>query len=503
MASVVVITGATGQDWVETGQAGRSEFTMAGQQSQETGRKRLRATVVYALLVVVPVLVAIVLLIVLSDHSTAAASAGTVAGHPMAQLLLAIAVVVGACKAAGWLARRLRQPPVIGEITAGILLGPSVFAAAWPSGAAALIPDSVLPQMNVLAQLGIVLFVFLTGLELNTSLLHGRGQLAVMVSHVSIVMPFLLGILLAVVAYAKFAPEGVGYPAFALFMGVSLSITALPVLIRILKDLGMFHSEVGVVAVTCALVDDVTAWSLLALAVALVTASSVAGVLLTVVLTAAFVAVLFWVVRPALVRVINQTGMTKQRIAAPLALVAVLLCAMATEWIGVHALFGAFLFGVIFPRGNVIEEWLHERAGGLTTALMLPVFFAYSGLRTDIGLIAADATLWLWCGVILAVAVVGKLGGSALAARAVGESWNRSLQLGTLMNCRGLTELVVLNIGLDLGVLSPTLFTMLVITALVSTAMAAPLAAWFARRDGQPLLNPRLAGDHTEVRFFV
>jgi Kef-type K+ transport system membrane component KefB len=168
---------------------------------------------------------------------------------------------------------------------------------------------------------------------------------------------------------------------------------------------------------------------------------------------------------------------------------------MATEWIGVHAMFGAFLFGLIFPRGNLIEEWLHEKAGGLTTALMLPLFFAYSGLRTDIGLLAADATLWLWCGAILAVAVAGKLGGSAIAARAVGESWNRSLQVGTLMNCRGLTELVVLNVGLDLGVLSPVMFTMLVIMALISTAMSAPLAAWFARRDRQNIVVARFDAD--------
>jgi Kef-type K+ transport system membrane component KefB len=379
-----------------------------------------------------------------------------------------------------------------------------VLGAAWPSGAAALLPSSVLPELNVLAQLGIVLFVFLTGLELNTSLLRGRGQLAVVVSHVSIVMPFLLGIGLAVLAYARFAPPGVGHLAFALFLGVSMSVTALPVLIRILKDLGMFHgSEVGVVTLTCALVDDVTAWSLLALVVALVTASSLAGVLLTVALTAVFVAALFGVVRPVLARIVDRNNLTKLRTAAPLALVGLLLCAMTTEWIGVHAIFGAFLFGLIFPRGNVIEQWLHERAGGLTTALLLPLFFAYSGLRTNIGLLGADASLWLWCGAILVVAVAGKLSGSALAARAVGENWNRSLQIGALLNCRGLTELVVLNVGLDLGVLSRTLFTMLVLVALVSTAMAAPLAAAFARRDGQLLLNPRLAGDHTEVRFFV
>jgi Kef-type K+ transport system membrane component KefB len=444
-----------------------------------------RAIGVYGLLVVVPVLLSIALLT--GDNGTSSTtkpSATAVAGHPLAHLLLAIAVVVAACKAAGWLARWLGQPPVIGEIAAGIMLGPSVLGAAWPAGATALIPPAILPQLNVLAQVGVVLFVFLTGLELNTRLLRGRGHLAVVVSHVSIAVPFVLGIGLAAVAYLRFAPQGIDFLAFALFIGVSMSVTALPVLVRILKDTGMFHSEVGVVALTCAVVDDVTAWCLLALVVALVTASSLAGVLLTVALAAAFAAALFGVVRPLLARFADRTSASTARHLAPLALVAVLLCAMATEWIGVHAMFGAFLFGLAFPRGNAAESWLHENTGGLTTALLLPLFFAFSGLRTDIGLLAADATLWLWCGAILLVAVLGKLGGAAVAARTVGEGWNRSLQIGTLMNCRGLTELVVLNIGLDLGVLSPTMFTMLVVMALVSTAMTAPLAAWLANRNG-------------------
>jgi Kef-type K+ transport system membrane component KefB len=446
-------------------------------------RKALRVVGIYGLMVVVPVLISIVLLTGDDRASSHAPSAAAVAGHPLAQLLLAIAVVVAACKAAGWLMRRIGQPAVIGEIAAGIVLGPSVLGAVWPEGAAAVIPAAILPQLNVLAQVGVVLFVFLTGLELNTSLLRGRGHLAVVVSHVSIAVPFVLGVVLAVVAYAKFAPQGIDFLAFALFMGVSMSVTALPVLVRILKDTGMFSTEVGVVALTCAVVDDVTAWCLLALVVALVTASSLTGVLLTVALGAAFTAVLFGVLRPLLTRVISRTGDSALRRIAPLALVGVLLCAMATEWIGVHAMFGAFIFGLVFPRGNVVETWLHDNTGGLTTALMLPVFFAYSGLRTDIGLLAADATLWLWCAGILLVAVLGKLGGAAIAARSVGESWNRSLQVGTLMNCRGLTELVVLNVGLDLGVLSPTMFTILVIMALVSTAMTAPLATWLANRS--------------------
>lgn len=445
-------------------------------------RTARRVAGVYGLMVVVPVLLSIALLT--WDNSSAdrpVAAAAT--GHPLAHLLLAIAVVVAACKAAGWLVRRIGQPPVIGEIAAGVVLGPSVLGAVWPSGAAAVFTPGILPQLNVLAQVGVVLFVFLTGLELNTRLMRGRGHLAVVVSHVSIAVPFVLGVGLAVVAYARFAPAGVDFLAFALFIGVSMSVTALPVLVRILKDTGMFRSEAGVVALTCAVVDDVTAWCLLALVVALVTASSLVGVLVTVAAAATFAAVLFLAFRPLLASLAGITSDATLRRLAPLALVGVLLCAMVTERIGVHAMFGAFMFGLVFPRGNAAATWLHDNTGGLVGALMLPLFFAYSGLRTDIGLLGGDATLWLWCGVVLLVAVLGKLGSAAVAARGVGENWNTSLRIGTFMNCRGLTELIVLNVGLDLGVLSPTMFTILVIMALVSTAMTAPLSVWLNNRD--------------------
>ncbi|MER7864751.1 cation:proton antiporter [Amycolatopsis japonica] len=445
-----------------------------------------RALMVYMGLVVVPVVIAIILL-GQGEGGAGAAAAKAATGPSLAQLLLAIAVVVGACKVVGWLAQRIGQPAVIGEITAGILLGPSVLGALWPSGAAVLIPKAAVPQLNVVAQLGVIFFVFLAGLELNTRLLRGRGRLALVVSHVSIALPFLLGVGLALFAYTRFGTGG-GFLPFALFFGVSMSITALPVLVRILHEIGLFRSEIGVVTLTCAVVDDVTAWSLLALVIALTTASSLVGVVLTVVLTAAFVALLGLVVRPLLRKFVAGASAARLHRVAPLSVVGVLVCAMATEWIGVHAMFGAFVFGVVFPRDNPMATWLHDKAGGLTTALMLPLFFAYSGLRTDLGLLSGGGA-WLWCGAILLVAVAGKFGGSALAARAVGENWNRSLQVGALMNCRGLTELVVLNIGLDLGVLSPTLFTMLVIMALVSTAMAAPLATWFARRDGRNVVD--------------
>ncbi|EME64716.1 cation:proton antiporter [Amycolatopsis decaplanina] len=445
-----------------------------------------RALWVYLGLVVVPVVIAIILLGQGEDGDVVAKTEAA-AGPPLVQLLLAIAVVVGACKVVGRLAQWIGQPAVIGEITAGVLLGPSVLGALWPSGAAVLIPKATVPQLNVVAQLGVIFFVFLAGLELNTKLLRGRGRLALVVSHVSIALPFLLGVGLAMLAYTRFSAGG-GFLPFALFFGVSMSITALPVLVRILHEIGLFRSEIGVVALTCAVVDDVTAWSLLALVIALTTASSLFGVVLTVVLTAAFVALLGLVVRPLLRKFVARAPAARLHRVAPLSVVGVLVCAMATEWIGVHAMFGAFVFGVVFPRDNPIATWLHDKAGGLTTALMLPLFFAYSGLRTDIGLLSGGGA-WLWCGAILLVAVAGKFGGSALAARAVGENWNRSLQVGALMNCRGLTELVVLNIGLDLGVLSPALFTMMVIMALVSTAMAAPMATWFARRDGRNVVD--------------
>ncbi|HEU5475576.1 MAG TPA: cation:proton antiporter [Actinophytocola sp.] len=472
---------------------------MAANGSRTRLRNRnARAILIYVVMVIAPALVAIALLTGANNDSSAPSTAKMMVGHPLAQLLLAVAVVVGACKAAGWLVQRLGQPPVIGEITAGILLGPSVLAALWPSGAAVLLPKAVVPQLNVLAQLGVILFVFLTGLELNTKLLQGRGQLALLVSHVSISLPFLLGVALAVFAYLKFAPEGTGYLAFALFFGVSMSVTALPVLVRILQDLGLFRTEVGVVALTCALIDDVTAWSLLALVVALVTASSMMGVLLTIGLTMVFAALMFFVLRPLLARWVTRMKPHHVRGIAPLALVAILLCAMATEWIGVHAMFGAFVFGMIFPRDNLIEEWLHDKVGGLTAALLLPLFFAYSGLRTEIGLLGANLELWLWCGLILVVAVAGKLVGSAMAARAVGESWNHSWQVGSLMNCRGLTELVVLNVGLDLGVLSPTLFTMLVIMALISTAMSGPMVVWLRRKDQSSVVQADFSVSRTD-----
>ena len=450
-------------------------------------RRPARTVAVYLGLVVVPALVAVALLAVRAGSAAGEPVPGDRStDHAVARLLLAVAVVVGACKLAGLVAVRLGQPAVIGEIVSGILLGPSVLGALAPGVADALVPPSTLPQISALAQLGVVLFVFLAGMEIDGGMLRGHGRLALLVSHASIALPFLLGVLAAQLAYHRFAPAGIGFLPFALFLGVSMSITALPVLARILQETGLIRTEVGTLALTCALIDDATAWCLLALVVALVVASSVLGVLTTVLLAAVFTTVLLAGVRPALARLGRSGRLPRPAVAVPVVLVAVLASASATEWIGVHAIFGAFLLGLVFPSGNDVVRSVRSAFEGLTGMLLLPLFFALSGLRTEIGLLGTNPVLWLWCGLVLAVAVAGKLGGSVLAARAVGTGWASALQLGVLMNCRGLTELIVLNIGLDLGVLSPELFTILVIMALVSTAMAAPMAKRAATRAVPP-----------------
>jgi Kef-type K+ transport system membrane component KefB len=446
-------------------------------------RTPTRSALVYCGLVVVPVAVALLLLKV--DVGAGGRLRTVVAdAHPFARLFLAIAVIVAACKLAGLVAERVGQPPVVGELAAGILLGPSALGAIAPAVRNWLIPAGVLPQLDVLAQFGVVLFVFLVGLEFKYRAIRGNGRLAVVVSHVSIAVPFLFGVVLAVFAYRRFAPPGVGSLPFALFLGLSMSVTAMPVLARILQDLGMSGGRIGTLAMTCALVDDVTAWLLLALVVALVSASSMVGVLVTMVLTMLFVG-LIAALRPVIAWLVaTATRPARRRATVQLVLVGAVLSAALTEWIGVQGIFGAFLFGMAVPADNAVAGQLHDTVGKLTGALLLPLFFADSGLHTDVGLLGRNGALWLWAGVILVVAVAGKFGGSAVAARGVGAEWNDAVQIGALMNTRGLTELVVLNVGRSLGVLSASLFAILVLMALVSTAMAAPIVRW--ARAGSP-----------------
>jgi Kef-type K+ transport system membrane component KefB len=396
---------------------------------------------------------------------------------PFSRLLLALPLILAACHLSGALFRRIGQPAVIGEIVAGILLGPSLLGAVAPAASAWLLPDSVVTAVNTLAQLGLVFFMYLVGTEIDLAVVRRRTGTAVAVSQVGIAVTMTTGGLLAFLLYPRFG-GGVGLPVFALFVAVVLSVTAFPVLARILADRGMSGTPLGVLALTCAAVGDVVAWWLLALVTALSRGGAPQRVLLTVALTAAFVAVLVFGVRPALARVLATVS---EKAVLPILLGGVMLAALATNVIGIHAIFGAFLFGAVTPRGTAPVRLATGRLESVTVTLLLPLFFVHTGLRTAFGLLGADAALWGWCAVVLMVAVVSKWGSTTVVARLGGTGWRDAMSLGALMNCRGLTELVVLNVGLQLKVITPTVFAMLVIMTVVSTAATAPALSLIER----------------------
>jgi len=402
------------------------------------------------------------------------------AEHPLSRLLVQLVVIVVAARAFGMLAVRVGQPPVIGEIAAGVLLGPSLLGWLAPGASGFLFPAASLPTLQLLSQIGVLLFMFVVGLELNPRYLREKAHVAVAVSHFSIVVPFVLGVALALALYSTYATPGVPFHAFALFCGVAMSITAFPVLARILADRGLTHTPLGATAITCAAVGDVAAWSILAFVVAVTTAGNAAVMLLSMLaLSIVFVALMIGAVRPMLRRVLpvdaSVTTLGKSHIAV---IVAVLLgSALATELIGIHALFGAFLAGAIMPSDGALRRTLEERLESVSSVFLLPLFFVYTGLRTQIGLLDSWAS-WAVCLAIILVATAGKLGGTVAAARWSGLPWRDATALGALMNTRGLMELIALNVGYDLGILTPAIFAMMVIMALVTTAMASPLLSF-------------------------
>jgi len=396
--------------------------------------------------------------------------------NPMSILLMQIVVIIIMAGLFGRLFRRLGQPPVMGEMLAGIALGPSVLGLFFPDVMTFLFPQSSLETLRLLSQIGVVLFMFVVGMELNTRHLREKGTAAVMISHASIIVPFLLGSALSLFLYRELAPPGTSFSAFALFIGVAMSITAFPVLARILEDRELTQTSLGSIALTCAAVDDVTAWCILALVIAIVNATGAAASLATVLFTLMFAAAMLFIVRPQLSRIAKETPRSslhgRRVIAAMLAFV--LVCALVTETIGIHALFGAFLAGIVMPAAVDFRTFLKDKIEGFSAAALLPLFFVFTGLRTQIGLLN-DWQSWALCGVIILVAIAGKLGGSMLMSRWTGMSWSQSFGIGVLMNTRGLVELVVLNIGYDLGILSGRIFAMMVLMALVTTFMTGPL----------------------------
>jgi Kef-type K+ transport system membrane component KefB len=405
-------------------------------------------------------------------------------------VLLALAAVIVAGQLLGRALTWFGQPPVIGEVLAGICLGPSLLGRIAPEVSSYILPAATGPTLGAIAQIGVVLYMFLVGLELSGDLLRGRLRAAVITSHTSIVVPFALGAGLATFLYSRLSAPGVPFVSFALFMGIAMSITAFPVLARILADRRMQHTELGVMALTCAAVDDVTSWCLLAFVVG-VTQSTIESAVIVGLLTLGFIAAMFILVRPIARRVVARVdvrGPGRDTIA--LTLVGVLLSALITERIGVHAIFGAFLFGAVIPHDSRLARLMTDKLESLVTILLLPAFFAFTGLRTQIGLVAGGTALAITALIIL-VATVGKFGGTLAAARLTGMGWRNAASLGILMNTRGLMELIVLNIGLDLGVISPTLFTMMVIMALATTMATTPVLQWLHPALQSLPLEPR------------
>lgn len=406
---------------------------------------------------------------------------GSSHGSSLLHILIALPIIVIAARSLGMLFSRLGQPAVMGEVVAGIMLGPTLLGRVWPEGAAFLLPSSVAPFLQIIAQIGVILFMFLVGLELDTRRLRHNSHATIAISHASIVVPFVLGSILALWLYPRLSSSDVPFTIFAMFMGAAMSVTALPVLARILSDRGLATTPLGTIALTCAGVDDVSAWCLLALVVS-IAREQMMDALATLGLVLAFVLVVLVVIRPLLNKLVIRTNQSRELSQDSIAVVflVVLTSALATEAIGIHALFGAFLVGVIIPHDSVIATEIRRRMSDIVSVLLLPVFFAYAGMRTQIGLLE-NIEEWLICGVIIAVACLGKFGGSAVAARFAGLSWRGAGALGILMNTRGLMQLIVLNVGLDLGVLSPKLFAMLVIMAVVTTLLTSPILQLLVR----------------------
>jgi Kef-type K+ transport system membrane component KefB len=394
-------------------------------------------------------------------------------------ILIEVLVVIGGSRLVGWAFRSINQPLVIGEIVAGIALGPSLLGWLAPDLSAALFPATAIPFLNVLSQIGLVFFMFLIGLELDPKYLRGNLKTAVVTSGVSILVPFSLAGVLSLIIYPVISNASVSFTAFALFLGAAMSITAFPVLARIITENNLQNTRLGTLALTCAAVDDVTAWCLLALAIAVTRTNSMVAAIPIIIYSVLYIGLMLtlgrWLLR-MLSTYYDRTGKLSQLMLAGIYM-AVVASALITEAIGIHLIFGAFLLGAAMPKNPGLVREIAQKTEDFVLIFLLPVFFAYSGLKTQVGLLN-NPELWLLCAAILGVAIVGKYVGTYYAARSCNIDRQEASALGWLMNTRGLTELIVLNIGLELGVISPILFTMLVIMALVTTFMTSPLLEW-------------------------
>ena len=395
------------------------------------------------------------------------------------QIFLQLIVILLAVQVFGYLCQCIGQPRVIGEILAGLALGPTLLGAVLPHVEASIFPSSALPTLQALGDIGLVLYMFSLGTHIDTHAMLKQGRKAAVVSLSGVLLPLALGGAFAFFLYPQFAGSKANLVSFMLLVGTAMAITAFPVLARLLEERRMLATSIGVLALLCAAIDDVVGWCLLALVIALIHATGAASVAITIALLGLFVGVMLGLIRPLLL--FADRHLKSKPALMALTMILLLASAYATSAMGIHPVFGAFMMGIIMPRKTVYIEQVRS-IDQVNNLLFLPLYFVYNGLRTHIGLINSPA-LWLLCMLVLIVACLGKMLGGSLPLKVLGESWKESLALGTLMNTRGLVELIVLNIGLDLGVISPTFFAMLVIMAVVTTMMAAPLLSLLGYRQ--------------------
>lgn len=393
---------------------------------------------------------------------------------PLPVFILQLIVIVITARICGYLIQKIGQPSVMGEILAGILLGPSFIGMLFPKFSAFVFPATSLTNLQMLSQVGLILFMFVIGMELDLNLIRKRARAAIFISNTSIIVPYLMGIGLSYFLYRHYAPHNIPFYAFGMFMGIAMSITAFPVLARIIRERGLTETPLGTTAITSAAIGDVTGWCILAFVIAIARAHSIYTSFYTLTGTVLYVTIMLAVIRPWLKKRAGQKESAGSVPGIAIKFIILLLSSYCTEVIGIHALFGAFMAGVVMPQDHSFRKQMINKIEDVALVLLLPIFFALTGLRTQIGLLN-NSNLWAICLLIIAVAIAGKFGGSAIAAKLSGETNYNSLAIGALMNTRGLMELIILNIGYDLGILRPEVYTMMVLMALATTFMTSPI----------------------------
>jgi Kef-type K+ transport system membrane component KefB len=392
--------------------------------------------------------------------------------NSQAIIILQVLTVIVTAKLAGLIFKKINQPIVMGEIIAGIILGPSVLGLVLPDVSQFVFPKSSLSNLQVLSNVGLLIFMFIVGVEFKLNILKEHARTIIGISYVSVILPFILGVLLAHTILKTYLPTNLSFFAYALYIGVAISITSFTVLARIMKDRGITNTRLGSIVISCTALNDIIAWCILAVIITTIKAGSSTFAMYTFLFVAFYVALMFLVVKPFIKSFFQRNKLNNSSFFIVYS--TLLASSYVSEVIGVHMLFGAFLAGSIMPADADFAKNVTDKLENFAFVLLLPLYFAFTGLRTQIGLLSYTAT-WVDCILIIAVATIGKFIGCAVSARLLGETVKTSLSIGVLMNTRGLTELVVLNIGYESGILKPELFTIMVVMALFTTFITSPV----------------------------